>query len=122
MSYFGTSDAELSKVNVEVNKTPSDEELELVEYLKLFTKLNNIYMFLKDESLLDDIDEGYRQLARDIFYQSPNKELFTRENLIMMSEIINNKTDADSRPYFFKLSTYDMLYETFPEVQDFTTD
>jgi hypothetical protein len=90
--------------------------------LKLFAKLNNVYMFLKDESLLDDIDEGYRQLARDIFYQSPNKELFTRENLIMMSEIINNKTDADSRPYFFKLSTYDMLYETFPEVQDFTTD
>lgn len=122
MSYFGTLDAELSKVNVEVNRTPSGEDSELVEYLKLFAKLNNVYMFLKDESLLDDIDEGYRQLARDIFYQSPNKELFTRENLIMMSEIINNKTDADSRPYFFKLSTYDMLYETFPEVQDFTTD
>ena len=47
-----------------------------------------------------------------------------RQILASMNEIINGKSSADSKPYFYKLSDYDLLYDTesFPEVQDFATD
>ena len=124
MSYLGSLDAELYRLNVQLNKVVAELDADVLMYIYLISKLNNIQMFLKDESLLDCVGDEFKQLARDTFYQSANKELFTKDMLASMNEIINGKSSADSRPYFYKLSTYDLLYDTesFPEVQDFATD
>jgi len=124
MSYLGSLDSELSKLGVRLNKVVDELDANVLELVYLLSKLSNVHTFLKDESLLNDIDDEFKELARDTFYQSANKELFTKEMLVSMSEIINGKSSADSKPHFFKLSTYDSLYDTesFPEVQDFATD
>jgi len=124
MAYLGSLDSELAKLSVQLNKVVDELDTSVLAYIYLLSKLNSVSMFLKDESLLDDVGEEFKQLARDTFYQSSNKELFTKEMLTSMGEIINGKSSADSKPYFFKLSDYDLLYDTesFPEVQDFATD
>jgi hypothetical protein len=124
MSYLGSLDSELSKLSVRLNKIVDELDVNILELVYVLSKLSNVHTFLKDESLLNDINDEFKELARDTFYQSTNKELFTKEMLVSMSEIINGKSSADSKPYFFKLSTYDSLYDTesFPEVQDFATD
>ena len=124
MSYLGSLDAELYRLNVQLNKVVAELDTDVLMYIYLISKLNNVTMFLKDESLLDCVGNEFKQLARDTFYQSANKELFTKDMLASMNEIINGKSSADSKPYFFKLSTYDFLNvtESFPEVQDFATD
>jgi hypothetical protein len=123
-SYLGSLDAELVKLSFQVNNITDELEEEFVMCLYLISKLNNVNVFLKDESLLDVLEGEFKQLARDTFYQSSNKELFTTEALAYMSEIINGKSSAESKPCFFKLSTYDLLHETIPspEVEDFSAD
>ncbi len=124
MSFLGSLDAELTKLSVQLNKIVDELDTNVLMYIYLISKLNNVHTFLKDESLLDGLGDEFKQVARDTFYQSANKELFTKDMLASMNEIINGKSSADSKPYFYKLSDYDLLYDTesFPEVQDFATD
>jgi len=105
-------------------KNRLDTNNSLVEFLFLFAKLKNNYTFLKNEFDTELSDSRVEDFIKEAFYQTPDKELFDKETLANLYEIINNKTDDKSTYYYYKLSNYDSLL--LPDLDtndvDFSTD
>lgn len=122
--YFDSMDSKLTRLNIKNMKNRLDTNNSLVEFLFLFAKLKNNYTFLKNEFDTELSDSRVENFIKEAFYQTPDKELFDKEVLANLYEIINNKTDDKSTYYYYKLSNYDSLL--LPDLGtndvDFSTD
>lgn len=107
--YFDSLDSKLTKLSIKGNKNDLNVNNTLVEFLFLFAKLKNNYLFLKNEIDTSLFDGEIKNIIKETFYHTPDKELFNKDTLTNLYEIINNKTDENSTYYYYKLSNYNQF-------------
>lgn len=96
-------------MSIKGNKNDLNVNNTLVEFLFLFAKLKNNYLFLKNEIDTSLFDGEIKNIIKETFYHTPDKELFNKDTLTNLYEIINNKTDENSTYYYYKLSNYNQF-------------
>lgn len=124
VEFFDSTDSKLVKLNIKNNKNVLNIDNILNEFLFLSTKLKNNNIFLKNDISGDFLDAGVKNFIQDSFYQILDKELFNRDTITRIHNIVSSKTDDKSTYYYYKLSNYNLLLlSDLPDnCENFTTD